>query len=159
LRLKYRSKNNYESGFAVFHTQEDVSERKDKGNSNDFYPARPERKAREHIAILSLKFFLIIFANPDRLADAILARANQVVRAWNETNSGHRMTGKRRPLTVTWILTDYEWKNSRGKIERSQYTLQISSFGFTNANQQTKRPIITLKDLKVCPPSPRPPIY
>jgi hypothetical protein len=134
----------------VLHTKEDLSDRKEnkEASSNSYY-ARPERKEREHIAIIGLRFFLAIFFNPERLADVILARANAVVRSWNQTNGGARMVGKRRPLTVTWVLTDFEWKNARGKTERSQYTLQISSFGFSNANQQSKRPIIQLKDLKV----------
>jgi hypothetical protein len=138
----------------VFHTNEVITQKPLSSCNNNYY--RPERKAKEHIAILSLSTFLAFFSNPESLAEVLLARGNAVVRAWNEQNSHPRMQGKRRPLTVTWILAEYEWKNSKGKIEKSQYTLQINTFMFTNNNQQTKRPIITLKDLKVSLPPPPP---
>jgi hypothetical protein len=46
-------------------------------------------------------------------------------------------------------LANYEWKSSKGKPEKSIWTLQLSTFGFTSAKQQDKNPVIELKDIKV----------
>jgi hypothetical protein len=144
LRLKYKSKVNYNGKFAVIHT----SGLKSDPRANREYRGPP--KDHEYIAILNLEVFLDLFAEPETLAAILTKKGQQLVATWMEKNSNPRMQGKRRPNSVTYNLAEYEWRGGRGsRQEKSIYTLQLSTYHFTINHQQDARPEISLNDVKV----------
>lgn len=140
LRLKYKNKADYSSGFAVFHTSVPRVEGKRKyANTENI----------EHVAILDLATFLEFFAQPVELADILVNKAKSLVSTWMEKNGGNDMIGKRRPISFTYLLAKYPWTSSKNRREESAYTLQLSSWGYTSNVQQVTYPKMGINDVKV----------
>jgi hypothetical protein len=127
----------------VIHTLGTKGERKSKGARYG------QVRDHEYIAILSLDTFLGFFANPSEAAELLLRKSKQLVAEWREKNGSPQMVGKRRPNSVTYNLAEYQWRSSRGKDERSVYTIQLSTYHFTFNHQQDLNPEIRLGDVKV----------
>jgi hypothetical protein len=154
LRIKYKSKANFGPGFAIFHTSGEKSSNLSYSSSSSTYSAAgnsyKQDKDHEYIAILNLDTFLEFFNSPLQLADIFTRKGKQLVAAWNSDNSHPGKVGCRQPTSMTYALAEYEWRSGRGKSEKSIWTLQLSTYGFTVNKQQDKLPVIELKDIKVC---------
>lgn len=140
LRVRYRSKLNYSSGFAVFSTWGVKGGYDRDGNKYD------ELKEVELVALLPLNVFTSIFANGPLLAENLEEKARGVLASWKEENRGVERAD-RFHTSVAYELGSWRWRDGR-REEKSTYTLQLSSFGFThNATGENAEP--ELEDLKV----------
>jgi hypothetical protein len=144
---KYRRLVNYDGQYAVLSTLEDRTE-KDKDGSTKIVGER------EFLSVLPLAAFLCFFSRPKDVLELFQEKARYICAEWNRINSPPEMCGKRRPLSLTYDLTDkYEWKSNRGRhnerTEISIFKIQITSYGATIHSQLLNNPTISLRDLRV----------
>jgi hypothetical protein len=130
----YKQKLNFGSlGLAVFQTTA---------------PARPKRPSDrksgdrdtfDAVAVFDLEAFLNTFLQPDELANFLESKCNEVMTEWKQDNQAKDKMGCRVPIERVFSFAKYAWEG-KSKKEESEYDLQLSTYGFTAANQQRDVP-------------------
>ena len=114
--------------------------------SNSLYQ-RPE-KDYFYVALIPADAFLEAFKDPVAFAGLLEERGEHVVQEWPVLNRGKapldRVMAER-----SFVLHEHHFRGERNSIEVSQYTIQLSTFGYTAAAKQVPTPEpIQMRDLK-----------
>jgi hypothetical protein len=131
----YKQKLNFGSlGLAVFQTTA---------------PARPKRPSDrksgdkdtfDAVAIFDLEAFIHTFLQHDELATFLEGKCTEVMAEWKLDNQAKEKMGCRVPIERVYSFAKYAWEGKSKKKEESEYDLQLSTYGFTAANQQRDVP-------------------
>jgi hypothetical protein len=131
----YKQKINFgQLGLAVFQTTA---------------PARPKRLAdrksgdkdtMDAVAIFDLDSFISSFVQHDELANFLEAKCAEVMAEWRADNAGKEKMGSRVPIERVFSFAKYSWEGKTKKKEESEYDIQLSTYGFTAANQHKDVP-------------------
>jgi len=103
-----------------------------------------------HVIVLPLGVFLDVFSDPKKLEQGLHRHCKDVLEEWEALNAEADSLGQRTNVERVFTLHRHEWKVGYGPSHFSEFEMQINSWGFTAANNNTADPPpIEQKDLKV----------